>query len=162
MGYPDRIFCANAYHIVPVHVPGRLPVITRHEIVGDVASSAWTCLLVSGQPHISSHSADLVEWIAKQNYGVNFLIHYLDNVHTLVPPGSKARESNLARSIDYLSTLNTAFQPNNLEGPSTCLTIRGIKLNNPVGTCRYLLPQEIFERITAVLVDVSSQKRFCK
>ena len=39
-------------------------------------------------PYIFTCIADLVEWIAKQNYDVSFLVHYLDDFHTLGPPGS--------------------------------------------------------------------------
>ena len=50
----------------------------------------WTLfsLLASGQPlYIFTCLADLVEWIATQNYDVTFLMHYLDDFHTLGPPG---------------------------------------------------------------------------
>ena len=49
--------------------------------------------------------ADLVEWVAKQNYDVTFLMHYLDDFHTLGPCGSSACQQNLDRSIDCFSKL---------------------------------------------------------
>lgn len=39
-------------------------------------------------PYIFSSIADLLEWILKQNYGLEFLLHYLDDFHTLGPPNS--------------------------------------------------------------------------
>jgi len=57
-------------------------------------------------------------------------MHNLDDVHALGPPGSEVRQSNLDRSIGYLSTLDVPPHPNNLEGPSTCLIIRGIMLDS--------------------------------
>lgn len=66
-------------------------------------------------------------------------MHYLDDFHTLSPPGSKVRQSNLDRSIDYLSTLDIPLHPKNLEGPSTCLTILCIILDSV--TLQERLPQ---------------------
>ena len=36
--------------------------------------------------HIFSSTEDLLEWILKHNYGVKFLLRYLDDFHTLGPP----------------------------------------------------------------------------
>lgn len=55
-------------------------------------------------PYIFTYFADLVEWIAKQNYHVTFLMHYLDDFHTLGPPGSPVCQHNLdTPSIAFLS-----------------------------------------------------------
>ena len=80
--------------------------------------------------------ADLVEWVAKQNNDVIFLMLYLDDFHTLGPSGSSVYQQNLDRSIDCL-----------LEGPSTCLTILGIELDSL--NLQVRLPQDKFDRITA-------------
>lgn len=86
--------------------------------------------VVRSAPYIFTRTADLVVWIAKQNYGVKFLMHNLDDLHTLGPPGAKVRQSNLDRSIGYLSILDIPPHLNNLEGTSTCLIIRGIMLDH--------------------------------
>ena len=39
-------------------------------------------------PFIFYSIADLLEWILKHNYGMKFLLHYLDDFHTLGPPNS--------------------------------------------------------------------------
>ncbi|CAH3021464.1 unnamed protein product, partial [Porites evermanni] len=38
---------------------------------------------------------DLVEWVAKQNYDVTFLMHYFGDSHTLGPPSSSVCHHNL-------------------------------------------------------------------
>ena len=39
-------------------------------------------------PFIFYSIADLLEWILKHNYGMKFLLHYLDDFHTLGPLNS--------------------------------------------------------------------------
>ncbi|CAH3014209.1 unnamed protein product [Porites evermanni] len=43
---------------------------------------------VRSAPYIFTCIADLVEWMAKRNNDVTFLMHYLDDFHTLGSPGS--------------------------------------------------------------------------
>ena len=93
--------------------------------------------------------ADLVEWVAKQNYDVTFLMHYLSDFDTLGPPSSSVCHHNLDRSIDCFSKLGIPLHPDKLEGPSTCLTILGIELDSLNLLAR--LPQDKFDRITALL-----------
>ena len=90
---------------------------------------------------------------------VTFPMHYLVDFHTLGPPGSSVCQHNLDRSIDCFSKLGIPLHPDKLEGPLTCLTILGIELDSLNLLAR--LPQDKFDRITALLEDWS-QKRWCK
>ena len=83
-------------------------------------------------------------------------MHYLDDFHTLDPPGFSVCQHNLDRSIDCFSELGIPLHPDKLEGRSTCLTVLGIELDSLNLLAR--LPQDIFDRITALLEDWS-QKR---
>ena len=86
----------NAYRIVPVHTEDR-------QLLGMVGAFYVDMVLpfgVRSAPHIFTCIADLVEWVAKQNYDVTFLMHYLDDFHTLSPPGSSVCQHNVDRSID--------------------------------------------------------------
>ena len=123
--------------------------------------SIWSCLSVSGQLHnyIFTCIAELVEWVAKQNYDVTFLMMYHHNdFHTLGPPGSSACQHNLDRSIDCFSKLGISLHLDKLEGPPTCLTIPHIELDSL--NLRARLPQNKFDRIT--FVEDWSLKRWCK
>ena len=147
----------NAYRIVPVHTEDRL-------LLGMKWRGAFYVDMVlpfgvRSSPYIFTCIADLVEWVAKQNYDVTFLMHYLDDFHTLGPPGSSVCLHNLDRSIDCLSKLGIPLHPDKLEGPSTYLTILGIELDSLNLQAR--LPQDKFDRMTALLEDWS-QKRWCK
>ena len=101
----------------------------------------------------------LVEWMTKQNYDVTFLMHYLDDFHTLGPPGSSVCQHNPDRSIDYFSKLGIPLHPDKVDGRFTCLTVLGIELDSLNLLAR--LPQDKFDRITALLEDWP-QKRWCK
>ena len=122
--------------------------------------SIWSCLSVSGQllNYIFTCIAELVEWVAKQNYDVTFLMYYLDDFHTLGPPGSSVCQQNLDRSIDCFSKLGISLHLHKLEGPSTCLTIPCIELDSLNLQAR--LPQNKVDRIT--FVEDWSQKRWWK
>ena len=114
---------------------------------------------VRSAPYIFTRIADLVEWVAKQNYDVTFLMHYLDDFHTLGPPSSSVCQHNLDRSIDCFSKLGIPLHPDKLEGPLTCLTILAIELDSLNLQAHF--PQDKFDRMTALLEDWS-QKRWCK
>ena len=78
----------NAYRIVPVHTEDR-------QLLGMKWRDAFYVDMVlpfgvRSAPYIFTCIADLVEWVAKQNYDVTFLMHYLGDFHTLGPPSSSS------------------------------------------------------------------------
>ena len=91
-----------------------------------------------------------MEWVLKKQYDVRFLLHNLDDFHTLGPPNSQTCQRNIDTSIQQ-------FQ-DKLESPSTILTVLGIELDSLLLQAR--LPQEKCDRIHTILV-FSSQKRHC-
>ena len=46
-------------------------------------------------PYIFLSFTDLLVWIFKHNYGINFLLHYLDDFDTLGPPNSPVYQNNV-------------------------------------------------------------------
>ena len=76
----------NAYRIVPIHPDDRhlLGVQWRNQFYLDMTLPFG----LRSAPYIFTSIADLVEWSLKQNHGVGFLEHYLDNFHTFGPPNS--------------------------------------------------------------------------
>ena len=146
----------NAYRIVPVHTEDRqlLGMKWRGAFYVDMVLpfGVWSA------PYIFTCVADLVEWVAKQNYDVTFLVLYLDDFHTLGSPGSSVCQHNLDRSIDCFSKLGISLHLDKLEGPPTCLTIPRIELDSL--NLRARLPQNKVDRIT--FVEDWSPKRWCK
>ena len=103
--------------------------------------------------------ADLLEWILKLNYRVKFLLHYLDDFHTLGPPNLPVCQNNLDFCIRLFGDRGIPLHPDNLEGPSTCtLTVLGIELDSLALQAR--LPRNKFERII-ILLDTWSSKQYC-
>ena len=109
-------------------------------------------------PYIFSSVADLVEWVLKKQYDVSFLLHYLDDFHTLGPPNSQTCQRNLDTCIQQFQDWGIPLHPDKLEGPSTLLTVLGIELDSLLLQAR--LPQENFDRIHTLLVSWSL-KRHC-
>ena len=110
-------------------------------------------------PFIFSSIADLLKWILRHNYGIDFLQHYLDDFHTLGPPNSPVCQRNLDTCIRSFDEWGIPLHPDKFEGPSTCLTVLGIELDTIKLQAR--LPQDKFQRIYSLL-EVWSQKKYCK
>ena len=89
---------------------------------------------------------------------MSFLLHYLDDFHTLGPPNSQTRQRNLDTCIQQFQDWGIPLHPDKLEGPSTLLTVLGIELDSLLLQAR--LPQEKFDRIHTLLVSWSL-KRHC-
>ena len=108
----------NAYCIVPVHTedPQLLGMKWQDAFFVDMI----LLFGVRAARYIFTCIADLVEWVAMQNYNVTFLMHYLDDFHTLGLPGSSVCQQNLDRSVDCFSKLGIALHPDKLEGLSRC------------------------------------------
>ena len=117
----------NAYRIVPADREDRQ--LLGMEWRGAFYVDKVLPFGVRSDPYIFTCIADLVEWVAKQNCDVTFLMHYLDDFHTIGPPGSSVCQHNVDRSIDCFFKLSIPLHPHKLEGPSTCLTILGIELD---------------------------------
>lgn len=149
----------SAYRNVPVHSNDRylLGMKWRGKYFIDLALSFG----LRSAPYIFSYLADLLEWILKHNYGINFLLHYLDNFHTLGPPtdcNSPACQNNVNTYVELFSEWGIPLHPDKLEGPSTCLTVLGIELDSM--TLQARLPQDKFDRIDALL-ESWSLKQHC-
>ena len=70
-----------------------------------------------------------LHWILEQNYGVDHLLHYLDDFFTAGPADSSTCEENLHAMSALCEKLNVPIKPSKVEGPTTSLTFLGIHLN---------------------------------
>lgn len=134
----------SAQHIVPVH-PNDCQLLGMKKLGAFYVDMALS-FGVRSALYIFTCIAD--EWIATQNYEVAFLMHYLDDFHTLGPPDSSICQHNLERSIDCFSKLGISLHPDKLEGPSTCHIIMCIEpdsVNLPVH-----LAKDKFDRTTGL------------
>ena len=99
-----------------------------------------------------------MEWVLKKQYDVRFLLHNLDDFHTMGPPNCQTCQRNIDTSIQQFQDWEIPLHPDKLESPSTILTVLGIELDSLLLQAR--LPQEKFDRIHTILV-FWSQKRHC-
>ena len=111
----------SAYHIIPFHSHHRY--LLGMKWWGEYFIDLALPFSLRFAPFIFSSFADLLEWILKHNYEVQFLFHYLDDFHTLGPPDSPV-------CVCLFSEWGIPFHPGKLEGPSTCLTVLGIELDS--------------------------------
>ena len=146
----------SAYRIVPVHPDDRylLGMQWRGKYFIDMALPFG----LRSAPYIFSSVADLAEWILTENYDIGFLLHYLDDFHTLGPPNSSTCQRNLDICVQRFCEWGIPLHPDKLEGPSTRLTVLGIELDSlQLQAC---LPQDKFDRILALL-NSWSHKHHC-
>ena len=83
------------------------------------------------------------------DFGINFLLHYLENFDTFGPPNSPVCQNNVNTFVQMFSEWGIPLLPDKLEGSSTCLTVLGIELDSM--TLQARLPQGKFAHITALL-----------
>ena len=90
-----------------------------------------TCLLfgLRSAPYLFNHFSSALQWILEHNYGVQHLLHYLDDFFTAGPTDSDVCEKSLNTMLTLCSVLNVPIKPLKVEGPTTSLTFLGIHLN---------------------------------
>ena len=99
----------SAYCHVPVHSDDcyLLGMKWRAKYFIDLALSFGLC----SAPYIFSTCADLCV-DSPHDYGINFLLHYLDNFHTLGPPNSTVYQNNVNTCVQLFSEWGIPLHPN--------------------------------------------------
>ena len=80
-------------------------------------------------PYIFNRLSQAIHWILTNNYGVQHLLHYLDNFLTAGPADSPVCSHNLNAMLSLCQNINTPVKISKIEGPSTSLTFLGIHLD---------------------------------
>ena len=80
-------------------------------------------------PALFDRLASAIEWIMRHNYGIQHLIHYLDDFFTAGPAGSPVCFQNMAKMNEVCRSVNAPTKVEKEEGPSTSLTFLGILLD---------------------------------
>ena len=83
----------SPYHNVPVHSDDRYLLDMKWQ--GNYFIDLVLPFGLSSAPFIFSSISDLLGWILKHNYGVKFLLHYLDDFHPLGSPNSLVCQNSL-------------------------------------------------------------------
>ena len=116
-----------------------------------------TVLSMGGRssPAIFNSVAELAEWIAVNNYSVEFLIHLLDDFFTVEVPGSGGRALSVV--LQVFARLGIPVNGKKVEGPATTLEFLGIVLDTVRMEAR--LSVEKIEQLRLLLVSFESKKR---
>lgn len=80
-------------------------------------------------PYLFNLLASGLEWILIHNYGLEWLLHYLDDLFTAGPPGTNICHRNMRCMLSLCSHVNAPVKPEKVEGPSTLITFLGILLD---------------------------------
>ena len=99
----------SAYRIIPVH-PNDLDLLVM-QWQGNYFVDITLPFGLPSVPYVFSSVADLVEWVLKKQYDVSFLLHYLDDFHTLGPPNSQTCQRNVDTSIHHIPGLGDSPSP---------------------------------------------------
>ena len=146
----------SAYRNIPVHPEDRYLLVMKWQ--GNYFIDMALPFGLRSAPFIFSYVADPLERILRHNYGLNFLLHYLDGFYTRGLPNFSACQNNLDTCLQLLKDWRIPLHPDKLGGPSTCLTVLGIELDSL--TLQARLPLGKFECIAALLESWST-KRHC-
>ena len=80
-------------------------------------------------PYLFNRFSDALHWILQHNYGVEHLLHYLDDFFTAGSANSDTCDRNLHVILTLCKTLNAPIKPSKVERPTTSLTFLGIHLD---------------------------------
>ena len=121
-----KVDMKSAYRLIPVPKEDR-PLLGI-QWKGKVYIDARLPFGLRSAPKIFSAVGDALEWCVRRE-GVNLVDHYLDDFIILGPPGSSQCSRHLQILQDVASSLGIPLAEEKTEGPSTCLTFRGIEVN---------------------------------
>lgn len=105
-------------------------------------------------PKIFSAVADALQWILT-NKGIWNLLHYLDDF-IFVSKSEEVAFANKHILLDTFTHLGVLLEPSKLEGPATCLTFLGIKVDSR--TLQLRLSSEKLHRLKEQLATAVSKR----
>ena len=110
-------------------------------------------------PVIFDEFSKAVCWIAEHNYGINFILHLLDDFLTIDKPGMDANKTMFAL-LQLFSHLNVPLSAHKTTGPTPVIEYLGIILDSLNMQAR--LPLDKVERIAAMLELLLHRKKCTK
>ena len=124
----SKIDLKNAFRLIPVRPEdwNLLGIRWRDQFYVD------TCLPfgLRSAPYLFNQLSIAIHWILQHSYGVQHLLHYLDDFFTAGPGNSQQCLNNLNSMLSLCDTINAPIKSSKVEGPTTSLTFLGIHLNS--------------------------------
>ena len=80
-------------------------------------------------PFLFNQVAEAVQWILQHNYGLERLIHYLDDYLLVGPPATPSCGRQLTTFLEVCQHLGVPVAHDKVEGPSTTMTFLGLEID---------------------------------
>ena len=124
----SKIDLKNAFRLIPVRPEDRnlLGICWRNKFYID------TCLPfgLRSAPYLFNQLSVAIHWILQNSYGVQYLLHYLDDFFTAGPADSLQCAENLQSMFTLCRDINAPIKMSKVEGPTTSLIFLGIHLDS--------------------------------
>ena len=106
-------------------LPGE-PRATQHPVAGQRLHRSLPPLrlaipFLTPCPYFCNHFADALEWLLKNNYHIQDLMHESDNYFTVGSPNSSVRAHSVETIPDVACQVGIPLTPDKLVGPTTRL-----------------------------------------
>ena len=142
----------EAYRMLPIHPEDQALLGAQWE--GIIYTDRALPFGLRSAPKIFSAVADALQWILTKK-GVKNLLRYLDDFIFV----TKSLEEAIASKqilVDTFNLLGVSLEPSKLEGPTTCLTFLGIKVDTR--TLQICLPSDKLYRLNEELATAVSKR----
>ena len=127
-----KVDIESAYRLIPVHPDDHpLLAVTWH---GQTFCDGMLPFGLRSAPKIFTAVVDALEWCAREQK-VSKIYHYLDDL-IIGPPESDQCQKDLSTLESLCTTLGVPLAAHKREGPTTCLTFQGIKMDSQAGILR--------------------------
>jgi hypothetical protein len=104
--------------------------------------------------------AEALQWILQHNYGLQWLIHYLDDYLIVGAPDSHSCGEHLQTFLRACTLLGIPVAMDKVDGPATVLSFLGLELDSVLQQIR--LPPNKLEEILAELTEWQSRNKTTK
>ena len=81
-------------------------------------------------PYLFNQISEAIEWALRNNYGIEWILHFLDDFFTAGKANSNVCKHNMNAMTTLCKRVNAPLKPEKQEGPTTCLTFLGIELDS--------------------------------
>jgi len=124
----SKIDLKNAFCLIPIRPDdwNLLGISWRHKYFID------TCLPfgLRSPPYLFNQLPIAIHWILQHSYGVQHLLHYLDDFFTAGTAASQECAHNLDSMLSLCNNINAPIKLSKVEGPTTSIIFLGIHLDS--------------------------------
>ena len=150
-----KVDLKSAYRIIPVHPNDRR--LLGMEWKGEYFVDTALPFGLRSAPKLFNAFADGLEWIF-WGKGANFVLHYLDDYLFEGRPGTNECDQALQVALGVCRELGVPVSEEKLEGPTTCLSFLGIRIDTV--SMELSLPPEKLQRLRS-MIEEWRHKRAC-